>query len=148
MLEKKKTFNETKVVTIIGTGTTFTGEVKSQGTIRVEGAINGRIQCEDTIVIHEAGKVKADLIAGQIIVSGQVEGNIFAHERLEVTEKGKIIGDITAPRVSIAEGVIFEGKCTMKPPGEAKPPEQIKGPAAEQVKAAPQSAPAPQPPAN
>ncbi|MCH7910686.1 MAG: polymer-forming cytoskeletal protein, partial [Candidatus Hydrogenedentes bacterium] len=37
------------------------------------------------------------------------------------TDRAKIIGDITAPRISIAEGVIFEGKCAMKPPGEEKP---------------------------
>ena len=122
MLEKKKSYNENKVVTIIGPGTSFTGEIKSKGTIRIEGAIKGRVECDDTIVVDENGKVNADLIAGQIIVSGTVEGNLFAHDRLEVTHKGRVLGNIVAPRVSLAEGVIFEGKCTMKPPGEAKPP--------------------------
>ena len=32
------------------------------------------------------------------------------------------MGNITAPRIAIAEGVMFEGKCTMKAPGEAQPP--------------------------
>ena len=32
------------------------------------------------------------------------------------------LGDITAPRIAIAEGVLFEGKCQMKPPGQMKPP--------------------------
>ena len=122
MLDKKKSYNENKVVTIIGPGTIVKGEVISKGTIRIEGTVSGRIQCDDTIVIHDTGKVQADLIGGQVIIGGQVEGNIFAHDRLEVTSKGKIVGDITSPRVSIAEGVIFEGRCTMKPPGEAKPP--------------------------
>lgn len=122
MLEKKKAYNENKIVTIIGPGTALTGEIKSKGTIRIEGTVTGRVLCDDTIVVHETGKVMADLIAGQVIISGHVEGNIFAHDRLEVTNKAKIVGDIVAPRVSIAEGVIFEGKCTMKPPGEAKPP--------------------------
>lgn len=122
MLDKKRTYNENKVVTIIGPGTSVTGEIKSQGTIRIEGSLKGRIQCDDTIVIHETGKVQADLIGGQVIISGEVEGNVFAHDRLEITQKGKLIGNITSPRVSIAEGVVFEGKCTMKSPGEAKPP--------------------------
>ena len=122
MLEKKKTYNENKVVTIIGPGTTLTGEVRSKGTVRVEGNVTGRIQCDDTIVVHETGKVKADLIGGQVIISGEVEGNVFAYDRLEVTNQGKVIGDIVAPRISIAEGVIFEGRCTMKPPGEVQPP--------------------------
>jgi len=57
-----------------------------------------------------------------VIISGEVEGNVFAQERLEITANGKLMGDITAPRVSIAEGVLFEGQCTMKPPGQLKPP--------------------------
>lgn len=122
MLERKKTYNENKVVTIIGPGTSVTGEIESKGTIRIEGALTGRVQCDDTIVVHETGQVRADLVAGQVIISGSVEGNVFAYDRLEVTNKGKIIGDIAAPRVSIAEGVVFEGRCTMKPPGEMKPP--------------------------
>lgn len=119
---KKRNYSETKVVTIIGHGTTVVGEVKSQGTIRVEGVVSGRIHSDDTIVVHETGKVKADLVAGQVVISGEVEGNVFAHDRLEVNAKARLIGDITAPRVGIAEGVLFEGTCTMRPPGEIKPP--------------------------
>lgn len=121
MMEKKKQFNENKVATIIGPGTSVSGEINSEGTIRIEGEVSGRVKCDDTIVVHEAGRAKADLIAGQIIVSGEVEGNIFAYDRLEVTDSARVIGDITSPRISIAEGVVFEGKCTMKPPGKDKP---------------------------
>lgn len=118
---KKRMYSETDVVTIVGKGTTVIGEIKSKGTVRIEGVVSGRVHCEDTIVVQESGQVKADLIAGQIVISGEVEGNVCAHERLEVTANGKLIGDITAPRVAIAEGVVFEGKCTMNPPGQAKP---------------------------
>lgn len=120
---KKKTYSETKVVTIIGPGTTVTGEIRSKGTVRIEGVLNGRILCEDTIVVQESGQVKADMVAGQIVINGEVRGNVFAHDRLEVTSSAKLIGDITAPRVSIAEGVLFEGKCTMKAPGQVTLPE-------------------------
>jgi len=114
---KKKTYSETKVVTIIGPGTIVTGDIKCTGTVRIEGEVHGQVHSDDTIVVHETGKVKADLTAGQIIVSGSVQGNVFAHDRLEVTAKGQVLGDITAPRVSIADGVLFEGKCVMKPVG-------------------------------
>ena len=110
--------------TVIGPGTEITGEVKSKGTLRIEGRVNGRIESEDTIVIHQSGVVSADLDAKQVVISGTVEGNTFAHERLEVTESGKILGNITAPRLSIAEGVVFEGTCTMKTPAQAKASEK------------------------
>lgn len=138
MLDSRKTAinNENKTVTVIGQGTSIVGEIRSKTAIRVEGAVSGRIQCDDTIMVHETGRVKADLIAGQIVISGEVEGNVFAHDRLEIQPKARLIGDITAPRVAIAEGVIFEGKCTMKPPGQVKAP-STDAPAAEAPKPAP-----------
>lgn len=124
---KKRTYGDTKVVTIIGQGTTVIGELKSKGTIRIEGVVSGRVHSDDTIVVQESGRVKADLYAGQVTISGEVEGNIFAQDRLEITTNGKLVGDIVAPRVSIAEGVLFEGKCTMKPPSPAAPTEGGQG---------------------
>jgi len=138
---KKKNYSETKVVTIIGPGTTVTGEVKSKGTIRIEGVVNGRVHSDDTIVVQESGQVAADLVAGQVVISGEVKGNVFAHDRLEITASGKVLGDLMAPRVSIAEGVLFEGKCSMKPPGQAKPPV----PGSKLPAGPPQPAPAPEP---
>ncbi|HPO12243.1 MAG TPA: polymer-forming cytoskeletal protein [Candidatus Hydrogenedentes bacterium] len=118
---KAKPYNEAKIVSIIGPGTMVQGEINSKGTIRIEGAVAGRVQCEDSIVVQETGKVKGDLMAAQVIVSGEVNGNIFAQERLEITSTGKVIGDICAPRVSFT-GELFEGKCTMKAPGQAGGP--------------------------
>ncbi len=123
MQEKRKALDENAVSTIVGPGTVITGEIVSKGTVHVEGTVQGRIECEDTIVIQQSGQVQADLVAGQIIISGSVEGNIFAHERLEITNQGKVVGNITAPRISIADGVIFEGQCTMKPVGQAQLPQ-------------------------
>ncbi len=124
MLDKRKALDEHNIATIIGPGSKLKGELHSKGTVRIEGEVEGRIECEDTIVIHESGHVKADLIAAQIIISGTVEGNSFAHERLEITNQAKVIGNITAPRISIAEGVIFEGQCTMKAPGQVQAPKR------------------------
>lgn len=122
MLDKRKALDEHNVATIIGPGTKVKGELHSKGTIRIEGEVEGRIECEDTVVVHESGTVRADIIGGQVIISGTVEGNTFAHERLEITNQAKVVGNITAPRISIAEGVIFEGQCTMKAPGQVQAP--------------------------
>jgi len=129
---KKRGYSETKVATIIGQGTTFSGEIDSKGTVRVEGVVSGRLHSDDTIDIQESGRVKGDLVGGQVIISGHVEGNVFAHDRLMITAKGKLIGDITAPVISIAEGVLFEGQCTMKPPGQLKIPKPARADSAAQ----------------
>ena len=126
---KAKPYNENKVVTIVGPGTRINGELLSKGTIRVEGEISGHVRCEDSVVVQQSGKVHADIVAGQVIVSGEVQGNIYAQDRLEITATGKVVGDVTAPRVSFAEGMLLEGKCTTKAP--APPPRPGKKDSAE-----------------
>ncbi len=118
MLEarKAKQYNENKVVSIFGPGTTVSGQITSKGTIRIEGEVSGHIECEDSVVVQQTGKVQADIVAGQVIVSGEVQGNIYAEDRLEITTTGKVIGDVTAPRVSFAEGMLLDGKCTTRKP--------------------------------
>ena len=78
MLEtrKPKTYNENKVVTMLGPGTLLTGDVKCKGTIRIEGNVEGRVLSEDSVVLLESGKVKGDITAGQVIIGGEVYGNI------------------------------------------------------------------------
>ncbi|MCL4217980.1 MAG: polymer-forming cytoskeletal protein [Candidatus Hydrogenedentes bacterium] len=120
---RKRASDPNKIVTIVGQGTAVIGEIKSEGSIRIEGMVSGRVQSDESVVVHDTGKVKAEIVAGQIVISGEVEGNVYAMERLEITAQGRLVGDITAPRVSIAEGVLFEGKCTMKPPEQIKPPQ-------------------------
>lgn len=113
---RKKTPSETVISSVIGQGTKINGEIEAQSSIRIEGEVIGKINSKETVIVHETGKVKAEIRATQVVISGEVHGNIFANERLEITASGKVVGDITAPRISIAEGVVFEGKCTMKPP--------------------------------
>jgi len=119
---KKHGLGEADVVTIIGQGTMINGEIQCKGTVRIEGMVHGRIRSDDTILIHETGKVKADLYAAQVIIGGEVEGNVFAQERIEITAKGRLLGDITAPRIKIDEGVTFEGLCATKAPSQAPAP--------------------------
>ncbi len=121
---KNRTYNENKVVTILGPGTLLRGELQCKGTIRVEGAVFGNVTSEDSVVLLESGRIQGHVTAGQVIVGGEIVGNVAAVERIEITAKGRVVGDMTAPRISIHEGVLFEGRCTMKPgpdPGVSAP---------------------------
>ncbi|MFO7775383.1 MAG: polymer-forming cytoskeletal protein [Candidatus Hydrogenedentota bacterium] len=104
-------------MTIIGQGTNVKGEIYSKGTVRIEGQVMGSVHCEGVLLVQDTGQVKADLVANHVVISGKVKGNVVARERLEVMPNATVIGDIAAPRVSIAEGVVFEGQCIMKTDG-------------------------------
>jgi cytoskeletal protein CcmA (bactofilin family) len=115
--------DSSKVDTVIGPSTLVKGDVHSKGTLRVDGNVEGNIRSDSTVIIGEKGNVKANVVANHIVVGGTVHGNIHGREKVEVLSTGRLYGDVTtAPaKFIVAEGVIFEGRCTMSQAAEAKP---------------------------
>ncbi len=101
--------------TFIGEGFKFEGELSFEGTIRVDGQVNGRIQSTDgEIVVGEKAVVEGDLKVGKVVVAGTLRGMIQASTCVEIQKSGKVEGDIVAPVVTIESGALFHGNCSMK----------------------------------
>ena len=97
----------------LGEGTSFNGNLTFEGTVRIDGKLEGEIFTKDTLVIGETATVKAAIRAGMIVISGTVQGNITAEKKVELHTSARLYGNISTPLLSIAEGVVFEGSCTM-----------------------------------
>ncbi len=110
-VRKREGVQETTVTSVIGTDCTIRGEVRCSGTIRVDGAVEGTVEAEDTIMIGQNAKVNASLHAKQIIIGGEVRGNVTAEDTLEIQSTGSLYGDIQASKLSMALGVMFQGSC-------------------------------------
>lgn len=97
----------------LGEGTSFKGTLTFEGTVRIDGKLEGEIFTKDTLVIGEGAQVHATIHAGVVVLSGTVHGNITAEKKIEIHPSGQLFGNITTPSLVIEEGVIFEGTCTM-----------------------------------
>jgi len=111
--KKRTSSHETTVTSVLGADCTVHGDVRCAGTIRIDGVVEGTVEAEDTIIIGHDAKVTASLHANQIIIGGEVHGDVTADERLEIQATGSLHGDLHAPKLSISEGVIFEGRSMM-----------------------------------
>ena len=111
---KHKPIDTTQIETIIGKDTSFQGTIEVKGTIRVDGKFEGQINSNGDIIIGENGEVKAQIQARNALIAGTLQGNISITEKLELLSTGKLYGDIDAAVLSIGEGAIFRGACTMK----------------------------------
>jgi cytoskeletal protein CcmA (bactofilin family) len=119
--EGDKVANEGKMNSIFGNGCKISGTVDVQeGTLRVDGEFEGKINCPGTLVVGKDGTVKADIKVNNIIVGGTVLGNIEAEEKIELQAGSRLEGDIRTKRLVIDEGVFFEGSCNMSPEGGTK----------------------------
>jgi cytoskeletal protein CcmA (bactofilin family) len=99
----------------LGKGSRVTGKLVFEGTVRIEGQVEGEITAQDTLTVGESAVINAQINGTSIVVNGKVTGDITARKRLEIRAPGKVFGNISAPSLVIHEGVIFEGQCTMSP---------------------------------
>jgi len=108
-------YNETDNTTInlISNGTDITGDIKSNGDIRIDGSLKGNLNTKGKVVIGPTGKVNGEVICKNSEVSGIIEGKITVGQLLNLKASSKILGDIATSKLSIEPGAIFSGNCKM-----------------------------------
>jgi len=112
---RKKARGQDSISTFLGQDASVNGTVTFQGTIRIDGKVEGKITSEGgTVIVGEKAVVAAELEVGTAVVMGEVNGTISAAERVELYPPGKISGDVQSPVIAIEEGGVFNGNCVMK----------------------------------
>jgi cytoskeletal protein CcmA (bactofilin family) len=108
-------YNETDSTTInlISNGTDITGDIKSNGDIRIDGTLTGNLNTKGKVVLGPTGKVKGEVICKNSEVSGIIEGKITVGQLLNLKASSKILGDIATSKLSIEPGAVFSGNCKM-----------------------------------
>ena len=109
------------VVSIIGPGMTVVGDCSTDGTIRVEGRVEGSIQAGKAVVIGKGGEVDGDVSTQDAVVSGIIKGTLTAQSRIEVQGTARIDGQVNAKRMQLEEGAVLNGAVHV---GEAATPEK------------------------
>jgi len=102
-----------EIVSHLGDGTEFSGELSFVKGLRVSGVVKGKVRSEATLEIGPGGKIDAEVSVRKIAISGEFRGIIRASERVEILKEGKVFGDIYSPCLIIEAGAIFEGRCNM-----------------------------------
>jgi cytoskeletal protein CcmA (bactofilin family) len=97
----------------LGRGSRVTGRLFFDGTVRVDGQVEGEISAQDTLIVGESAVVTAQITGATVIIRGKVTGDINAKKRVEIRAPGKLYGNIVTPSLVIHEGVTFEGHCSM-----------------------------------
>jgi cytoskeletal protein CcmA (bactofilin family) len=104
---------ELGLVASLSKGSRVTGQLTFQGPARINGSVEGEIQCHGELTIGEEGEVRAKISSQTVVIQGLVEGNVTAKEKVELVAPARLYGNIDTPRLIISEGVVFEGNCSM-----------------------------------
>jgi cytoskeletal protein CcmA (bactofilin family) len=108
---KKKSNSE---IVVLGGTTSFTGILKFNTTLRIQGSFKGTIDAAGALIVDKEAVVDADRITvSSLTVYGCVSGAIHAADIVDMMSGAKVRGDVKAARLRIADGVLFEGQCSM-----------------------------------
>jgi cytoskeletal protein CcmA (bactofilin family) len=102
-----------RIETIIGPETQFEGNIQTKGTLRIDGLLDGGITDAEEVIVGETGRVRGDVNARSVTVAGNITGDINASDSIEMLPESRVTGDIRTAHLSVIEGVIFQGRCTM-----------------------------------
>jgi cytoskeletal protein CcmA (bactofilin family) len=114
----------------IGKNSEFVGKLTFEGTVRIDGKVDGEIFSKGTLIIGPGAQIKAKINVDVVILSGTLNGNIHAKKRIELRAPGKLYGNVATPSLIVEQGVIFEGNCKMENlPNEGEAEKEIRTPA-------------------
>lgn len=109
--------------TVVGPSVKIQGDLNSEGNVRIEGQVSGKVKTTQSVFVNQGAKITADVLAGNAVVGGEVQGNLKISGHLILQSTAKINGDISCSIFRVEDGAQFTGKCTMGGPngnGNAK----------------------------
>jgi cytoskeletal protein CcmA (bactofilin family) len=100
-------------LSVIAVGMAVLGSLDSNGTVKIEGTVQGDVSTRAQALVARGGIVEGDLSADEVVVGGTVTGAVRARTRVEIQSGAVVEGDVTTRRILVAEGATLNGRVRM-----------------------------------
>lgn len=97
------------------------GDISGNSNVRVAGKIIGSVSIQGDLVIEKNGYIEGEVQARNAVIAGKIQGNISCLEKLTLEQFSVMIGNIKTKQLSIENGALFQGNCSMEERSKAKP---------------------------
>lgn len=104
---------ESSSINLIGNGTHITGDINSNGDVRIDGTLKGNLSISGKLVVGPSGNIEGNVICQNADISGEIHGKVTVSELLSLKSSAKLLGDIIAGKISIEPNATFTGTCNM-----------------------------------
>ncbi len=118
-LKKDSDFASGEHYSVVSAECYFQGTLSVQGSLRVDGTLEGSVDNARHVVVGTDGKIIGDVSAQIVVCGGEIEGNVCA-DMLEILAPASIKGDIRAKKMIVEEGGRIAGQCIIGEPVENK----------------------------
>jgi cytoskeletal protein CcmA (bactofilin family) len=109
----KPVISEVKALNTIAQDTKIKGNIESNGDIRIDGILEGDLDCKGRVVVGPESRVTGTIRCSNAEIMGFVKGEIVVKELLSLKASATITGNLTMGKLSVEPGARFVGHCKM-----------------------------------
>jgi cytoskeletal protein CcmA (bactofilin family) len=110
---KNNSFAGDDNITLLAKGVLLKGEIHVEGTVRIDGRLDGEIQTKGHVIIGEDGLVQGTITAGTVVCSGRIKAKVTANDRVQLLKTATLIGEVLTPILIMEEGAKLQGVTDM-----------------------------------
>jgi cytoskeletal protein CcmA (bactofilin family) len=123
MWDTKKSKNkqsDAENFTVLGKDVTFKGIVYFEGTVQLDGCVEGEIHTTGVLVVGEHAEIRGTVSVGTLLSSGKILGTVGDVDNVKLITTAVKLGDVHTPAFSIEDGAYFKGFADMGPGPKAE----------------------------
>jgi cytoskeletal protein CcmA (bactofilin family) len=110
---KKNGFGGDDNITLLAKGVHLKGEIRVEGTVRIDGRLEGEIHTKGQVIVGEDGLVQGVVSAGTVVSSGRIKATVTAVARVHLLKTAELIGEVHTPVLMMEEGAKLQGTTDM-----------------------------------
>jgi cytoskeletal protein CcmA (bactofilin family) len=115
LFQKKSGKPQNRIDSLIGAGTTISGDITFVGGLRIDGHVKGNLRTADnnqggTLVLSEHALVEGEINVSHLVVNGTVHGPVHATEFLELQPHARVTGDVEYNNIEMHLGAVVQGR--------------------------------------
>ena len=99
---------------LLGQGVECDGSARVQGTLRLDGSFEGRLEVGEALIIGHTGRFVGKAVGRTVVIAGSFEGEVMGTEQVELQKGARLHGDVLTRSLVIEPGVFFQGSCRME----------------------------------
>lgn len=111
---KKASKPQNRIDSLIGTGTTVSGDVVFSGGLRVDGDVKGNVRAvgdqPSMLVVSEHARIEGEIDVSHLVINGTVIGPVRSAEFLELQAKARVTGDVEYNPLEMHLGAVVQGR--------------------------------------
>lgn len=112
--KKKASKPQSRIDSLIGTGTKIEGDITFTGGLRVDGEIKGNVRSSGegggTLVMSEHARIEGEIHVSHLVANGTIIGPIHVSEFLELQPRARVTGDVQYDMLEMHLGAVVQGR--------------------------------------